>query len=86
MAEEPSFTCPFCGMTSFSVNDVEHRFCGHCKVFITDDLIRIIVAGTRRFAVEDDRANLERLVRELGPGPGRDEPKPDGRYLAIPRE
>lgn len=27
-----------CGMTSFNANDVEHRYCGHCKVYVGIDL------------------------------------------------
>lgn len=26
----PSITCKVCGLTSFNVNDVNNRYCGHC--------------------------------------------------------
>lgn len=31
-----SITCLRCGMTSWSLKDVEHHYCGHCKVFHDD--------------------------------------------------
>jgi hypothetical protein len=29
----PSYTCPWCGRTSYNLNDVRHRFCGACRQF-----------------------------------------------------
>ncbi len=31
-------TCPFCGHTSHNANDVAQRYCGHCHVFIDDEV------------------------------------------------
>lgn len=28
-----SITCHVCKRTSYSLGDVEHRYCGHCKMF-----------------------------------------------------
>src|SRR5687767_2531600 len=28
-----SITCLRCGKTSYNANDVQHKFCGHCKEF-----------------------------------------------------
>jgi acetyl-CoA carboxylase beta subunit len=45
-------TCPLCGWTSFSTDDVRHRFCGHC-VRYHDEMdareIRAATADRRRF-------------------------------------
>jgi len=30
MAEQESYTCPGCGMTSYSLNDVREQYCGNC--------------------------------------------------------
>lgn len=30
MTEEPSITCPKCGMTSFNRNDISEGYCGNC--------------------------------------------------------
>jgi hypothetical protein len=29
-AEQPSITCPVCGMTSWNPTDVAQGYCGHC--------------------------------------------------------
>lgn len=31
-----SITCKRCKMTSYNLNDVEQRYCGHCKVYHDD--------------------------------------------------
>jgi len=31
--EEPSFTCPECGLTSHNANDIEQGYCGGCHAF-----------------------------------------------------
>lgn len=30
---EKSITCLDCNRTSYNLNDVRHRYCGHCHVF-----------------------------------------------------
>lgn len=41
-----SITCLKCGRTSHNLNDVKHRYCGHCHVFHEDiDWLRITWAG-----------------------------------------
>ena len=32
----PSFTCRDCGMTSYNLNDVKHRYCGRCHKFMAE--------------------------------------------------
>lgn len=32
-ADGSAITCHRCGLTSHNPNDVEHRYCDHCKVF-----------------------------------------------------
>jgi len=34
-----AFTCPLCGATSHHPQDLEHRFCGRCDMFV-DDVLR----------------------------------------------
>jgi hypothetical protein len=34
--QEPSITCPNCGMKSYNPSDVMHRYCGHCHKFHDD--------------------------------------------------
>lgn len=34
--ERPSFTCPWCGSTSWHPSDVAEEYCGHCHVFVGD--------------------------------------------------
>jgi len=29
-AAHPSITCPKCGLTSYNLNDIKHRFCARC--------------------------------------------------------
>lgn len=42
----PSFTCARCGRTSHHPLDVQHRYCGHCHIYIDQWLcIRVRVAG-----------------------------------------
>ena len=36
MTTAPSITCPRCGWTSFNLNDIEQRYCGHCHTFHED--------------------------------------------------
>lgn len=31
-----SITCNRCGRTSYNLNDVKHKYCGHCHVFHED--------------------------------------------------
>ena len=31
-----SITCHACNMTSYSPEDVKHKFCGNCRVFLED--------------------------------------------------
>jgi hypothetical protein len=52
----PRHTCPFCHETSHRPEDVAHRYCPACKVFVDD------VALLRR---ADPGAHAE-LVAELG--------------------
>lgn len=33
VGDEPSFTCPKCGMTSYNANDIAHGYCGNCHEF-----------------------------------------------------
>ena len=30
MTEQPSITCPVCGMTSYNPNDIREGYCGNC--------------------------------------------------------
>ena len=30
MSEQPSITCPRCGMKSYNANDITEGYCGHC--------------------------------------------------------
>jgi hypothetical protein len=32
-----AFTCPLCGRTSHSPNDVREQYCGACHVFVADE-------------------------------------------------
>lgn len=32
----PSITCKLCGLTSWNLNDVQQKYCGHCHVFHED--------------------------------------------------
>lgn len=31
--DQPSFTCPVCGMVSYSLDDVREGYCGNCHAF-----------------------------------------------------
>lgn len=33
MSQQPSITCPKCGMTSYNPDDIEEGYCGHCCEF-----------------------------------------------------
>ena len=33
--EQPSITCPVCGMTSYNPNDIREGYCGHCHDWTT---------------------------------------------------
>ena len=35
-----NITCHTCRMTSYNPNDVKHKFCGNCRVFLGDLEIR----------------------------------------------
>ncbi len=35
--QTPSFTCPRCGRTSYHPKDIEHRYCGNCHAFTSDE-------------------------------------------------
>lgn len=35
MNEQPSFTCPRCGRTSYHPEDVANCYCGFCHIFWT---------------------------------------------------
>lgn len=30
MSDQPSITCPICGMASYNPNDIEQGYCGNC--------------------------------------------------------
>lgn len=55
-----SFTCPRCGRTSYNPNDIAHRYCGHCHVFVADpERVRLVpgywmheTSGVLRPAIE----------------------------------
>lgn len=32
-ASQPSFTCPVCGVVSYSLDDVREGYCGNCHAF-----------------------------------------------------
>jgi len=36
MPDQPSITCPTCGMTSYSHGDINHRYCGKCHAYHRD--------------------------------------------------
>jgi ribosomal protein L37E len=31
--EQPHFTCPDCGFTSYHPEDIKHRYCANCHEF-----------------------------------------------------
>lgn len=33
-----SLTCPHCGYTSYNPHDITERYCGHCHIFLADQL------------------------------------------------
>ena len=44
-----SITCLLCGWTSYHLEDVAHRYCGHCHIFHDDEaLVREIVKYNSR--------------------------------------
>lgn len=38
MVDQPSFTCPVCGMTSYNPNDIREGFCGNCHAWTMREL------------------------------------------------
>lgn len=66
------FTCPLCGMASYNLNDVRHRYCGRCHVFIADELVLVDAdmseyeARRRRFYETDVGKALHRFESDLG--------------------
>lgn len=57
MTNQPSITCPQCGMTSYHPMDVEHRYCGNCyqyhdmmpKPRVTKGPLKIPQASAQRY-------------------------------------
>lgn len=39
MTEQPSFTCPRCGRTSYHPQDAKWGYCGNCHSYTGDDLV-----------------------------------------------
>lgn len=33
MTDQPSITCPECGMTSYNPNDIREGYCGNCHAY-----------------------------------------------------
>jgi hypothetical protein len=54
---EKHITCPICGRTSFSRDDVVHRYCGHCHRFHDEMTVEEIRRANAR------RARVERFLR-----------------------
>lgn len=52
-------TCPLCGWTSWSIDDYQKRYCGHCHRFHGDMNDWEIAAAHRR------RINFEEFSRTL---------------------
>lgn len=36
LAREKGITCPQCGMTSYNLNDIKEKYCGHCHQWHED--------------------------------------------------
>jgi ribosomal protein L37E len=59
----PSFTCRDCGRTSYNLNDVKQRYCGHCHKFMAElrgavdirDAQRRFAESYRKLLPKDDR-------------------------------
>jgi hypothetical protein len=60
-----SFTCPDCGATSYSRNDVEHGYCGHCHRFTGGRAAQAVLRLTRRPDVEVLAETWDRLAPKL---------------------
>lgn len=41
VGEIMSITCLRCGRTSYSRGDIDHRYCGHCKMFHDDQRLEM---------------------------------------------
>jgi hypothetical protein len=54
--EEPSYTCPLCGRTSYNPNDIANQYCGGCHQFAEPFWMQDIRAAQRKI----DAARLAR--------------------------
>jgi hypothetical protein len=52
MTQQPSITCPTCGLTSYNANDIREQYCGHCHQWHRD-MVTVRVATD-----EEQRAAL----------------------------
>lgn len=64
-----SFVCPLCSAESFNPNDIAHRYCGRCHVFVDDEIeVRALSSPA-----------IKRLIEEVRLGDAR----PSGSYNRI---
>jgi len=47
-----SITCLVCGRTSFNLNDVKHKYCGACNIFLDTPLPKEHLSYTARRSIE----------------------------------
>lgn len=64
MTEQPSITCPQCGMTSYNPHDIRWGYCGMCHDFTGEKL-----AGTPNPNWKANQVVTDRPVVRHGPTP-----------------
>jgi hypothetical protein len=62
-SDQPSYTCPRCGRTSYNPQDALQGYCGHCHTFEDQNaLTEALERGSEPFWMQDVRLNLRRIA------------------------
>lgn len=56
-----SVTCPRCKKESFNPGDIEHKYCGQCKIFWSIDKAKVHL-------IRDSAARMKRTLLSYGEG------------------